>query len=363
MSNYMDWLNSDEAKKHRIDLLKMSGIPLELRLRKIFDEKGFIAVPYGYRDVGDNDDSRLLIEEGVWRELDTWAVSNKNQSIDINDLKINLLTQILCECKYSLDRDIVTFSDEYAGVYPQNFPILCNGHQLLGPNLSKDFNLPELAERIIEVSSTSDSMKDSNLTDRNIHEACEQLASALRYLVVNQRHNMRNTYNDLTRTSEIKRLWDIWVKEGKAKYQNTGYGSKVSEGSLNQFLSANYKKETVLKDCKNITIGLVYLMIIVDEYRGVIKAELDKNYNVIDFKDVGACLYSYSPQKPERYNAIIGSFPFLPIFVCNLTEVLRVLDIIETGSHKLLERMRTQLTQSPQLLPKELLFNEQINTI
>lgn len=179
MPNYKDWLNSDEAKKHRIDLLKLSGIPLELRLRKIFDEKGFIAVPYGYRDVADNDDSRLLIEDGVWRELDTWAVSNKNLSVDIGDLKINFLIQILCECKYSLDRDVITFSDEYAGSYIHHFPILCNGHQILGQNLSKEFTLPDLAERIIEVSSTSDSMRDNNLTDRNIHEACEQLTICL----------------------------------------------------------------------------------------------------------------------------------------------------------------------------------------
>jgi hypothetical protein len=238
-----------------------------------------------------------------------------------------------------------------------------NGQEILGNGLQTEFSLPDLAERVVECSSITDSMKEGNLTDRNIHEACEQLMAALRYAIVNQRKNMRTTYIDMTRGSEIKKIWDVWVKSGKAETENTGYGTKITDKALSQFLSSNYKAETMIKDFSDVVIGQTYLAIVIDENRGVIRAKLDKNYNIIDLEDIGVCLYLYSIQNPERYRAIVDGSPFIPIFICNLSQVPRLIDIIDAGSDKLLKRIRTRVEKNPALLPKELLFNEKINTL
>ena len=363
MPNYKEWLDDEKAKKHQIDMLKMSGIPLELKVRKTLEGKGYMAVPYPYQDVGDENDSELVFDRGTWRELDIWGLRTKEPSLDIGGIKISFFTQILCECKYSSDRDIITFSDEYASSLLHNFPILLNGHTMLGGNLKNEFLLPALAERVTESSSKRDDKKERNFTDTNIYTASEQLISALRYLVIKQRWNERNNYLDIVKTSEINRLWGEWLKQGKAERINVGNGYRISEESIDKFLVANYKPETMIKDFRDIVVSIIYLLIVIDENRGVIEAKLDANYSIFDLKDIGVCLYSHHPQKPERYSSIIGSFHYLPIFISNVTQIPSVLELIEYGETKLMKRMKSLLKDKPYLLPKELLFNEQVNTM
>lgn len=185
-ADYTKWYKSDEAKKFVIENIGKSGIPLELRGRKILKDNGFRVASARYLDpAGDNPDVDIDLGRGIWRELDLWATRVEKTPAAIGECEIRFATNIIGECKYSSEKDLVVFEHlDRDNADLSHFPLLVNGHCVLPSPLELNysfFSLPLLVERLIEVNASSASKEKGNFSDMTMHSACEQILSALRY--------------------------------------------------------------------------------------------------------------------------------------------------------------------------------------
>lgn len=110
MGDYRKWLTSGDAKAFAIDNIKKSGIPLELRARKILKDNEFTVSEAHYLEPQNgNSDIDLFMGRGVWRQLDLLATRVEKQTISLSGCELRFTTEIFGECKYSSDKDIITF--------------------------------------------------------------------------------------------------------------------------------------------------------------------------------------------------------------------------------------------------------------
>lgn len=362
MNDYKKWLASDKARKFVIDNVRKSGIPLELRARKLLKDNGFNVTSARYLDVdSDSSDVDLDLGKGIWREIDLLATKGVGTSLNIGECEIRFVINILGECKYSSDKDVLVFEH----LDPENadlshFPLLVNGQYILSPPLRNDFELPLLIERLIEVDANSATKEKGNLSDIAMHRACEQLLSALRFFLHRWRQTIRRHYIDLSKASLIREKWDNLLKEKKVPYEELGSHSRVPHSFINNFLRENFEPTKMLQDFPFIPVYLYFPLIIVDESRGVIRAKLSDSYEVVDLEDLGLCMYLHVSENADRYETVLENAFALPILICNLPNLSLVMRLITEGIRHIIERLRQALTQDAYLIPREVLFNDKV---
>lgn len=362
MSDYKKWLASDEAKMFVIDNVKKSGIPLELRARKVLKDNGFNVTSGRYLDTdSDNPDVDLELVKGVWREIDLLATRAEETTVNIGECEIRFVTNILGECKYSSEKDVLVF--EY--LEPENadlshFPLLVNGQYILPRPLKAHFSLPLLVERLIEIDPNSASKEKGNFSDIAMHRACEQMLSELRYYLHRWRQVMRRQYINTAKASLIREKWDNLLKEKKVPYEEFGSHSRVPNNFIDGFLREDFEPAKMLRDFPFISIHTCFPLIVTDEYRGIIRAKLNDSYDVVELEDVGLCLYTYISENADRYETVLENAFVLPILICNLANLGLVIRLIGEGMNHIIEQTRQKLVENPYLIAREVLFNDKV---
>jgi len=363
MDDYKKWLASNEAKRFVIDNVKKSGIPLELRARRVLKNNRFNVTSLRYLDIdSDTSDVDLDLGRGVWRELDLLATRTEETTANIGKCEIRFVTNILGECKYSSEKDVLVFEH----LDPENadlshFPLLVNGQHILSTPLRTNFSLPLLVERLIEVNANSASKEKGNFTDMAMHTASEQMLSALRYFLHRWRQIIRRHYMDAGKASLIREKWDNLLKEKKVPYEEFGSYSRVPDSFIRNFLKEDFESETMLQDFPFISIHTCFPLMITDESRGIIRAKLSDSYDVVDLEDVGLCIYTYVSENANRYAAVLDNAFVLPILICNLANLDSVIRLISQGMNNAIEQTRKRLIENPYLIPREILFSDKVN--
>ncbi len=360
--HYQDWYKSDDARRHIIDNIGKSGIPLELRTRKTLKDHGFRVTNYRYQDPGDN--AQLLslgYSTGMWRELDIYAYTQRKEILNIGECQIFFTTTILGECKYSSDEDFFVFEHLNSdNVDLTRFPLLPNGDKMLPMTFASHFSLPVLIERVSEINVNSSSRGKGNFTDTITHQACEQLLSALTFNFVRRRSVVRRFYRSMANDSQILRIWKEWLDAGKVEYETIGSHEKVPDGFINSFLMERFDAKTMLQDFPEVMVDVIFPLIVIDESRGIIRVSLDDSYQITGLEDIGMCLYPYISENPDRYETILENSFTVPVFICNLLHLDTAIKIISEGIHNLVERTKEYLESNPHFIAKEIVFNDRI---
>jgi hypothetical protein len=360
-NNYLDWLNSKTAKENVIKNLKKSGFPLELKVRKILRDNNFFASNDRYLDTsdGNNDEVQMMLEKGTWREIDILAL-NRTIYKQKKDSSVEILQCIVCECKYSSEKDIIVFKHiNKDDVDTTNFPVMANGHELL-PEKVWDTPLLRSVEKITQIIASKDTKENHNYDDYEIHNAAEQIIAALKYFVCFQRKNMRSIYQNDEKKTQIWEKWQKLIKENKLVYEEKGSSSIVPNSFINDFLKINYNSQTMSKDYPLTTIFLYFPLIVIDENRGIISARLNNSYDVTDLEDMGFCLYSYVPQNTQKYSQILEEGYTVPILLCNCSCLSQVISFINDCTKTILNTIMTNLDNKPELIVKERMFNKRV---
>ncbi len=368
MNSYTDWLNNAEAKKRAIGNLRKSGIPLELRAKKVFQDAGYSANTFRYwqADEGEPDDfpEAPRLEKGVWRELDIHAMRQENRSINVEGGQIGFATHFLVECKYSSERDLIAFPNPNSGNADlRRFPLLVNGHKLVPPSLASYFDIPTLVDRVVEIDINKDNKESGNLRDSAIHKASEQMLSAMESAVGQGRSFARNVYIALSKESTLKKKWDELSRQGKLPQDNYGYRTEVPKDFIRKFVIENFVPPEQLVEFGTFYIEFFFPVLVVDGNSGVIGAKLDAQYDITDLEDLRMCVYLYVSENANRfYNCLENTFTF-PIIICNLTYLPQLIEKMIIGVDKIITRTELIAKKSPFLIPEEVLFNERIYKI
>lgn len=337
-------------------------MPLELKTRKILKDNGYWVTTRRYPVATNKAGIDNTVEVNyIWRELDIYAERQEKNSLDIRGCHIDFKTTILGECKFSSDKDLFVFEH----TDPQNvdfhrFPIRVNGHQILSQRINKYFHLPSIAERVIEVDVGTQSREKDNFSDHMIHNACEQLLPAILFNLKSLRDYERVNYLEISRNSRLQTAWDVYTKENTIQYRKVGRASIVTDDYLNSFLKKSFNPDVMLKDFSDLQINLCFPLIITDENRGIIKAKLDDSYNIIDFDDIGMCIYPYISENANDYQYLLENSLTLPILICNLSKLQDTVDIITNGVKQLVSEAEKQLNNYPEQIPREIFFNDKI---
>ncbi|MCX6009677.1 MAG: hypothetical protein NTW48_06560 [Chloroflexi bacterium] len=360
-SDYQEWFASTPARKLVLDNIKKSGLPLELRARKVLHDQGFHVSSARYFEPSAAEAKVSGISpEGLWRELDIWAHRAGKTTGKIAGCEVNVYTNIIAECKYSSDKDILVFEHlDPANADVSRFPLLANGHYILTTKPARHFNLPVLAERVIAVRADSPSKEKDNYSDRMIHDACEQIISALRHFLTEQRDSTRHDYIALAQKSIIFQKWEELLKSGQVPYESHGSEAKVPKYYINKFLKENFKSST-LADFPFVPIDLYFPLLIMDDSRGIIKVKLDGAYNPIDLEDIGLCLYLYISENANQYEVVLDNAFALPILICSLSSLHMIVKSIDEGIDKLKQQVAELIAADPSSVVREILFNDRV---
>jgi len=363
MGKYREWLSSDAAKKRVLDSIKKSGMPLELVARKILTNNNFTVTNARYLEP-DPDNSveiNMLTQKGVWREIDLLATRLENKFFSVEGCEVHFKTCLLGECKYLSDRDILAF--EHAtieNVDLKHYPLFVNGQDFL-PDLPKEhFSLPMVSERLIEIDIENASKEKGNLSDRTIHDASEQLLSALTYNINESRQQTRHQYLAMSKLSSIQKNWDEVIKNGNVPHEEIIGGSRIPKSFINKFAReqiSKFNKPNALQDFPVIQIVLFFPVIIFDESTGIVQVKMHENYEMTELKEVGACLYTYVSENLERYSIVLDNAFILPILVCNTTNLESLIGIVNKDIDSIIDKMKEKLIAEPHLIVEEVFFS------
>ena len=361
--DYKNWYTSERANKFLIENIGKSGIPLELRVRKILKDNGFQVTNARYFEpAGEEPELPIGYGQGTWRELDAHASRSEKTFIRIGKGEIHFTTHILAECKYSTEKDLFVFEHlDRENADLSGFPLLVNGQCILPLFPAKHFRLPLLVERVTEIDHRSASKEKGNYSDAITHDACEQILSALRFFLSKWREDVRKHYLNLASASTIAGIWDALRKEGEVPYKTFGPVTKVPDGFINQFLEKNFKPE-MLEDFPYFAIHIFFPLLVMDERRGIIRVNLNESYAVTGLQDVWSCLYLYISENANCYEGVLGNSFVLPVLMCNLSNLGRMLKMIEEGMNQVIEATRLYTTTNPHLVLKEIVFSDRVTT-
>lgn len=360
-ADYRRWYASGEAKKFIIENIRKSGIPLELRARKVFKDHGFYVTSARYLEPIEGELGFPVGHgQGIWRELDVCASRPEKAFINIGKAGIHFTTHILAECKYSIEKDLFVFEyldKENADL--TRFPLLVNGQCILQPFLARCFMLPLLVERVSEINAQSASREKGNFGDTMTHDACEQILSALTFFLAKWHENVRRQYLNLASASAIRVNWDALLKAGKVPYETFGSVSKVPDEFINRFLKESFEPE-MLQDFPYFAVHIFFPLLVTDESRGIIRVKLNESYTVTSLEDIGSSLYLYVSENANRYESVLEDSFVLPILICNLSHLGAILEMITEGLSQVIEVTRQRLMANPYLIPKEIVFNDKV---
>lgn len=292
--NYSDYyLNpntQDEVVKRLAETIDQEGTILELKALNDFKHSGYNANEYFYID-------KIT---GKTRQIDIVATKQSSFTISETETRISLKLWIVADCKYKSQVDLLCFD---VGITPEEVlqcPVFIASDCRFGLDKAFDQNLL-VTSKITQLVIDANTMKGDHLKDGMIYDSSLQVYDCLRSLHHEEAKPYINHMKlELERGFNLKRAVDI--VEGEDFLINTDVMmSRLSIKSAYDLFSG---------------VELVYLdafvpLIIFDENRGILKAEIDSDFHLNSLADIGIVLYEFSKGYQLDANDLVRDYIFL----------------------------------------------------
>lgn len=251
---------------------------------------------------------------GKVRTLDIKA--HKNHTFKINNTKISLDINILADCKYRSQLDLLFFETGNRLSHALKFPIFA----------SPDYDFPfydalEVDKDIVTSSKVTQLLlegynkKGKHLSGEEIYNASLQVYSAVRVF--------------------YGQLYDGFVDHMNKERHRSYYASQLFKRKSSEYI--DNATDTIMKDLNLTSVyqllsGIEYLtfnaiipVVIFDENRGILKADLDKEHKLVGIKDIKLGLHKFPKGFMLHKNDYHGDY----ILLCNLDGFNTFLGYIE----------------------------------
>jgi len=324
-SYYLNPNNQGEVVNRLADTIDQEGTILELKALNDFIISGYNASEYFYID-------KIT---GKTRQIDIIATKQSSFNICETETKISLNLWIVADCKYKSQVDLLCFD---VGITPEEvlqFPVFIASDYRFGLDDDFDQNLL-VTSKITQLVIDANTMKGDHLNDGMIYDSSLQVYDCLRSLHHEQAKQYSNHMKlELERGSYLKRAVDI--VEGKDFCINTDdIMSRLSIKTAYDLFSG---------------VELVYLdvfvpVIIFDENRGILKAEIDSDFRLNSLADIGIVLYEFSKGYQLDVNDLVRDY----IFLVNRNELGKLFSYLELYLSSFEKRFRKLFESHPRTL-------------
>jgi len=334
LSHFPNWFLNDSSRRDREIAMEQSGIPLEIRTRRVLKELGYYAHREYYR------------QNDVTHELDFLAVKTMGGLELPGGMEFLFQLHLVGECKHSETDDLFLFKAEngLAGV-GGNFPVRLypeDRYHEEYDSFEASCEFPFYGERFVEVNANNYKWrKDGNYSDRVIYEACERLVAACRFY---------KGYHTEGHDSVGEEIFDR-VKDDY-------------ESLARSMVNADPEKivhRLVEEDPGHVfaAVGLLLLdfavpVLVLDDNRGFIEATLADDGKVTFVQELDVAFYSHVPRTSESYSPGVA----FPVAVCKQRSLSKLTRIVETGTEELIEKVKVSLRDRQSRIAEKLLMSE-----
>ncbi len=314
MSTPPSWFSNGTAVNRMKKALEKSGIPLELKTRKIMKDKEYRTMSLYYSD---HLHGEVPPEERILRELDVYAYKTIYK-FKIANCVINFRGIFFIECKHREDLALVFFKNENERLL--NLPLPFRGKSMLYVS-HKNYTVPLIATSHSEMKPSSQSVyKDKSV----LYNASNQAIAACHYMYKRQTQNW----------FPFRQLYDRY----KARHTET---SKT-------IIRDSYTDDQIISEIHIFNFDLAFTIVNFNEDTTILEAEFDYDSGeVTNLNDIGYCVYPILPSKVDRYNALIESSFEVPVFTTNLNSFQQCIIDIEEGIMKTAKEIESILIKHP----------------
>ncbi|MCF4969440.1 hypothetical protein [Nostoc sp. CMAA1605] len=326
--NYKDYyLTPDKRNKiiNRLsETLEQEGTILEIKALNDFKNSGYDAAEYFYVDTVTNKS----------RQIDILAHKQSSFKIKETRTKIILNLWIVADCKFKSQIDLLCFNFGIKQDDILNFPKFIASdyrfklNDVIEPNLL-------ITSKITQLVMDANAMKGDHLRDTFIYDSCHQVYSCIKSL----HYEMSQIYfnhmkTELSRSSYIRQI--------------------IREMNNNEFISIEEIMERLhlvsvydlLSEIETIYLDAFIPVIIIDESRGILEAELDSNFKLKNLVDKEIALYKFSKGYKLDENDFIEDY----IFFVNRNGLTKLFDYLDRYLNKFEDKFCNLLECHPKTI-------------
>lgn len=300
------YFKNEKKKKELIERLNeniaLSGINLELKTFARLSKHGYYTQEFFYE--GDTTKEP--------RQID--FVASKKIEFKYGDTLIQFVVNLIGDCKYRSQIDILFFENNFNWFEPR-LPLPINPDLI--PKLFENISKKPLISNKITQLKISGYLKDKeHLSDNQIHDSIKQLMSATKHL----------------KGQKVQRYTQLSERLKNKSFFWSGYKNEIELNSKD-FDFTTYAHELLRKKgSKTFLAGIDFLrfeciipLIVFDETRGVMKAKLDKKFDLKDVEDIKYGIYM-SGDEEIQYTK---EDEFMPVILCNLEGLSEICNLID----------------------------------
>ncbi len=251
--------NEKVVEKLKVEFEK-SGLPLEYRAKKIFEDNGFETFSRHYKFPLDGIlDKSIDEKEGIWRQIDISTISKEGTSdvdLQFGKTRLVLTADFIAECKFSSKKSFFLFKSQ--DTFISNFPLCQYGNNLLPFRISLfDSNKKEFIvksketndyfnfnvyDNVVEIDISNCKNKQNNYDDKITYEACEQLYYAGNFETISAKNEMKEEISEDIHKSKLFNNWKKYVIDKDIKKRDAiGWKDTVRDDIALKFLRDNFK--------------------------------------------------------------------------------------------------------------------------
>jgi hypothetical protein len=339
-NEFQDWFGNANQKELREKAMESSGIPLEIKVRRRLAQLSY-RVSRAYYDT----------DEEKSRELDLFA-TKRLADYEMPQGQIIFYLDILGECKRSSTHDFFAFAAEQMEdiIVLSAFPLPFFRERITAPpfstlmgSLKHQYSFPFVTDRIVEVEAAQyNSRKGDNYGDKITHGACEALLLASIHF-----KEMSQKLCDIERQRIFSPLQFEYAQISKEMPGATPSAivKKLFQGKMSSTDFAFYP----------VTFGVP--LIVLDDNRGLVATVL-RNDGSVEFKgDIPFVLYPYVSENLRNYQRV-GAVASFPVVICKYASLADTINILETGTRKVIEAFKTLTELRPETFLEELVLTQ-----
>ncbi len=341
-SDFLGWWQNKENKSDREREMERSGIPLEIRARRILTKSGYrVSRPYYQKD-GVSHETDFMAEKGL---EEYHPLTSDEHDIRYYCL-INFQLLLIGECKRTESNDFFAFQGEGSAA---NFPIRFYNEQFptdFRPHdTSKYYGFENFTDRIVEVDSPNyKSRKSDNYNDRITYEAAEELVGACQFF--------RDDY--IQRAEFPKNIVLETHRRGLTRYAQQFKVATV-RGLVEHYL-VDMPSNELWPRFFGRTVTFAIPMLVIDDNRGLVMTTLRDDGNVSFDSQIRSVVYSHVPQNVERLRSLSTAGAF-PIVISQHSALEETVKMLESGTRSLIHKFKRELEDRPETYIAEILLS------
>lgn len=327
-------LTNPNFKKEVIENLRKSGIPLEIEACKIFQNRGFIASSFNWRE--EQEDGNF-----TYREIDAFARREVDLSTEHFTIKIEI--DVFGSCKHRESYAYFLFEGQHPEAI-QKFPVLsCLDFLKEGiPKTANELGFPVVVDHTVQGAKiTIKPPKDpkeitvGKFSDRGIYNGANDSLAFTEHYYTSPIFRPEASIKGQC-PSEFSTLLLSIASENKISLSDN------KQLVINRaFTNKNVELLEILKRRRPfIKIHIGFPMVITEGK--IFKVILDNEKEPKDIEDVGFGLYLHRPERNDKWS-ILERTPFIPTIITDINHLSDSIDVIENIVKESCERVNRMI--------------------